>query len=62
MQAIIIKNEDERTAAIERARKLTGCTRGSDQERELQALIDAIAEYDVANAVPGGVGGGQPTE
>jgi hypothetical protein len=36
MQAIIIKNEDERKAAIERARELTGCTRGSDEERELQ--------------------------
>jgi hypothetical protein len=62
IQAIVIKNEEERKSAIERARELTGCTRGSEEERELQALIDAIAEYDIANAVPRGVGGRHPTE
>jgi hypothetical protein len=63
MPDIIIRNEDERKAAIKRAQDLMGCTDGSEEERERQALIEAIAQYDIANAVPGGLGGrGQPTE
>jgi hypothetical protein len=62
MPDIIIRNEDERKAAIERAHDLMGCTDGSEEDRELQALIEAIAQYDITNAVPGGVGGGQQTE
>jgi hypothetical protein len=56
MPAIIIRNDAERRAAIERAQKLLGCPAGSDEELELELLIDAIAEYDIANAIPGSGG------
>ena len=37
MPAIIIRNDAERRAAIERAQKLLGCPAGSDEELELEA-------------------------
>jgi hypothetical protein len=43
MQKVIITNEAEREAALERARELMGCTHGSDEE--LEAIFKAFDAY-----------------
>jgi hypothetical protein len=60
MRAITVTTEAQRKAAIDRAHELKGCTNGSDEERELKAIVDAVAAYDAAKAVPG-ASGKQPT-
>lgn len=41
----VIRNDAELVIAIERAQELTGCTCGSEEERELEAIVDAIDVY-----------------
>jgi hypothetical protein len=55
MQKITITNEAERQAAFERSQELIGCIHDSDEQRELEALSDAIEAYDVEHAVVSGV-------
>lgn len=43
----------ERKAAVLRAAELINCAKGSDEEREFNALTEAIAEFDLRrHAIP----------
>lgn len=54
---VTITNEDERRRAIERAAALMGCAADSHEERELEALTEAIALYDIEIREPGTIAG-----
>jgi len=41
-----IRNEAERDVAVARVQELSGCLKHSAEERELEALADAIDDYD----------------
>ena len=58
---LVIRNDDELKAAIERACQLMGCTNGSDEERELAEIADAVEVYEVSSkgAANDPAGGGQ---
>jgi hypothetical protein len=55
MQQVIITNEAQRKAAFERSQELMGRTHNSNEERELEAIADAIEAYDVEHAVVSGM-------
>lgn len=42
---ITIRNDEELTAALARADEFAGCTPGSDDEKELAEIADAINVY-----------------
>ncbi len=45
MTRLIIRNERELSAALERADELIGCPEGSKEERELEHISDAVDRY-----------------
>ncbi len=45
MAHLVIRDEQELTAALERAEELLGCTTASDEERERAAVADAVETY-----------------
>jgi hypothetical protein len=51
-----ITTEAERVAAYERVQELIGAPKGSAEQRELEALSEALEAYDLRNATPGGSG------
>lgn len=55
MQPVIISDDADRETALKRSRELLGCAIGSDDERELEAIAEAIETYDAAHATPGGI-------
>ena len=56
MSRLVIRNEEELHAAIERAQDLMGCTNDSDEERELAAIADAVKVFEDTLAMMKGVG------
>ena len=56
MPRLVIRNEEEMNAAIERAQELMGFTNDSDEEREMAAIADAVKVYEDALALMTGVG------
>ncbi|QEL24268.1 hypothetical protein FQV39_18045 [Bosea sp. F3-2] len=56
MKKLIIRNPDECVAATKRVQALSGAASGSEQERELKALSDAIKVYEDSIAMMRGVG------
>jgi hypothetical protein len=56
MARLIIRNEEDLTAALKRAEDLMGCTDDSDEERELEEIADAVDLYHDAITVMKAVG------
>ena len=54
MQMVTIKNEVERAAAAKRSLELTtGPSHSADEQREIEALAEAIEAYDVVDHAVG---------
>ncbi|UZF95528.1 hypothetical protein [Bosea sp. NBC_00550] len=65
MPRLVIRDEEEMNAAIERAQELMGFTNDSDEEREMAEIADAVKVYEDALALMTGVGAraaGKPDE
>ncbi len=60
MARLVIRNEEDLAAALERADELMGCTTDSDEEREIAAIADAVETYLQSISVAGKASEGSP--
>jgi len=45
---LVIRNDEELLAAVDRAQELLGCVDGSAEQRELEEIAEAVEQYTSA--------------
>lgn len=56
MKRLVIRNQEQLAAALNRAEELAGCAEGSDEALECLVIADAVQLYREALIVIAGVG------